>query len=374
MPPATIRKCAVAALIIIVVLFADVIFLGASLAPLDYDTALLPDHPIATVSLFPEPASRKIWDGLGDIGAAAWQFQPSVRFMANCLRTGESPWWIPYEACGRMGPEGLHDVQFSPVNLAAAVFGGTSAAISFVLLALYFVAVFSLIRSLNRYLGISFMASCTAAIAYLLSGFSLSNLFTQMAQPYFLAPLLLLALFAFEDKPSSFRFALAAIVQAMMFTITFFPTLVLSMIAVYGLVMVSSRVRTALILCAVPVLGLALVAFLYLPTIDAHLHYVDITSAYGQRLTPGYTLESALSLFTPKHFWQSYRAMVAEPGWPPITMDPMIDNLGIIVSLVAACGLALYPSRRTTAVAVVSGFLVSVTVGQMFGIPALHPD
>ena len=120
---ATRLRCALAALLIVLVLFADVVFLGGSLAPLDYETLLMPDHaPAAPLALFPEPANRKIIDSWGDIGSAAWEFEPAIKWMAYCMRSGESPWWNPYEAAGRMGPESLYDISFSPVTIAAALF------------------------------------------------------------------------------------------------------------------------------------------------------------------------------------------------------------------------------------------------------------
>ena len=376
---ATRLRCALAALLIVLVLFADVVFLGGSLAPLDYDAVLMPDHaPAAPLALFPEPANRKIIDSWGDIGSAAWEFEPAIKWMAYCMRSGESPWWNPYEAAGRMGPESLYDISFSPVTIAAALFGGSAAAISFALLALYFAAAFALIRSLNRYLGISFLASCTGAVAYLLSGFALCNLYTQMGQPYFLAPVVLWALLALMNRPTGLRFAVAALAQALMFAVTLFPPMVLSLIAVYSVVLVfaltetgtrQARIHATALLCAIPMLGFLLVAFLYLPIFEAHFNYVDIVTSYGQRLTPGYSLESALSLFTPKHFWQSYRAMVAQPDWPPVAVEREVCFFGITVSLVAASGLALYRSRRITALAVLSGVLIVIAVGQMYGIP-----
>ncbi len=111
----------------------------ASLAPLDYSPILWPDHdPAPAKSLYPESKERIITDSWGDLGSAAWQLQPSIRFMAYCMRTGESPWWNPYCAAGRMEPEGLYSVTFSPVVLLSATFGGSSTAISFVLLASYY--------------------------------------------------------------------------------------------------------------------------------------------------------------------------------------------------------------------------------------------
>jgi len=54
--------------------------------------------------------------------------------MAHVMRTGETPWWSPYEATGRMFPENMVDVPFSVVSLTAAAFGKSSKAITFVLL------------------------------------------------------------------------------------------------------------------------------------------------------------------------------------------------------------------------------------------------
>jgi len=139
----------------------------------------------------------------------------------------------PLPSRGKNGAESMGDVQFSVVTLVAAFFGGTSNTLTFVLLGLYFVASFSLIRSLNRYLGISFLASCAACAAFLLNGFALGNLNSQIGQPYFLAPLVLLSLLAFAENPAPSRFALAALAEALLFTVTVFPTMVLASLSVH---------------------------------------------------------------------------------------------------------------------------------------------
>lgn len=372
------RNCALAAFTLVLLLFADVVFKGASLAPLDYDRALLTDHEASPVSLYPELEGRKLTDSWADIGANSWQFQPAVRVMTDFIRTGESPWWNPYDATGRMGPESMVDLQFSIVTITAALFGGTSTALSFVLLALYFGTSFTLIRALNRFLELSFLASCTAAAVYLLGGFSLGNLNGAILQPYFLAPLVFLAILSLAERPSASALALAALGQAVLFAATFFPTMVLASVAVHSIALVFSmgragsageRIRLAAWQLSVPVLAFCLMAFLYLPIFEANLNYVDVVSGYNARSTPGYSLESALSLFTPKHFWQSYRAFRVEPGWPALKMEPWVFHIGVIASLLGASGFARYRSRRTTAVALVSALLVAITVGQMFGIP-----
>ncbi len=126
-------------------IFADVVFAGASLAALDYDNALqanrLSDPP--SVHLYPESKERKIVDSWGIIGGASWQYQPILKFMAYCMRSGESPWWIPYDASGRMLPEGMIDSPFSAITIVTAAFGGGSTAFSFLLLGLFFISVLS---------------------------------------------------------------------------------------------------------------------------------------------------------------------------------------------------------------------------------------
>jgi len=119
----------------------------------------------------------------------------------------------------------------------------------------------------------------------------------------------------------------------------------------------------------VPLLSFSLLAFLYLPIFEANLNYLDTIGLYNGRSTPGYSLESALFFFTPKHFWQSYHAMKPEPGWPPLRMEAWAFHTGVLVSLVAARGVGIYHDRRTTAVSVCAALLVVVTVGQLFGIP-----
>jgi hypothetical protein len=317
-------------------------------------------------------------DSWGDIGSASWQFQPAIKFMAYCIRTGESPWWNPFDAAGRMEPESMTNIPFSAVTLSAALFGGGSTALSFVLLGLYFLSVFTLLLTLTQYLGVSFLAGCAGCAAYLLNGFALGNLNSQMGQPYFFAPLVLLALFAFLDRPSIPRFVLAAFSQALLLLVTQFPPLVLVEIAIcctlLAFFLAKARtwthlVKVLLLLGSAAAAGLCLVAFLYLPIFEANLSYLDIINKYNDRLTPGYSLESALSFFTSKHFWQSYRAFRSLPAWPLIQAEPWVFHIGVIASLVAASGVARFRNSRLTAISLASALLIAIAAGQMFGIP-----
>jgi hypothetical protein len=124
--------CAACALALILLLFGDVIFLRASLAPIDYAGVLATTVPQKTVTWLPERAGRTILHGQGDTGAAAYQLEPAARFMAYCIRHGQSPFWDPYTATGSLGPETLVDLKFSPLIIMVALFGGGSKAFSFV--------------------------------------------------------------------------------------------------------------------------------------------------------------------------------------------------------------------------------------------------
>ena len=101
------------------------------------------------------------------------------------------------------------------------------------------------------------------------------------------------------NRPTGLRFAVAALAQALMFAVTLFPPMVLSLIAVYSVVLVfaltetgtrQARIHATALLCAIPVLGFLLVAFLYLPIFEAHFQlrrYCHvIRSASDTRLQP----------------------------------------------------------------------------------------
>ena len=244
--------------------------------------------------------------------------------------------------------------------MASAIFGGSSTAISFVLVATYFLCALALIRSLNRYLGISFLGSCAAAAAYLLNGFALANLSSAIGQPYFLAPVLLFTLLRIAERATLSRIAQAGLVQAGMLAITIFPPMALATFACYCLAITATFGRNpsfrqglragARQIAALPI-GLGLTAFLYLPIFEAQLSYAPIAFFYNHRAEYHFAMESLLSFFDPKNF--------------PI-------RAGVVAFLVAGCGIAKRGERALTAIAMISTCLVIVTLGQMFSIPLLN--
>lgn len=367
-------QCLLCALALIVLLFGDVIFLRASLAPIDYSDVLASTEVPRTVGWLPERAGRTIQHGQGDTGAAAYQLEPAARFMAFCIRHAQSPYWDPYTATGALGPETLVDMKFSPLVVATAICGGGSRAFSFVLVFLFLWSAYCLLRALTAHLGLSLAAAFAAAALFFLNGFALGNLYTQIGQPYFLAPVLLLALLIVTERPTPGSFALVLGAHVLFLATTFFPTLVLVAIVVYGFTL-SLRIsrnpagwRFVLALhVALPLAALALLSFMYVPVFAAYLSYLDTVSQYAARVTPGISLVNLLSLFTPKHIWESYRATRLPPPAPSDVYDPWLQHVGIVAPLVA---IHAFPrmSRRTAWPICFLGACFLAAFGQIFGI------
>src|SRR5208337_3251310 len=78
------------------------------------------------------------------------------------------------------------------------------------------------------------------------------------------------------------------------------------------------------------------------------------------------SLINLLSLFTPKHLWESYRAM-RRPAVPPVEVyDPWIHHLGIIGPLLAVQAFSCKSRLRIPAA--ILGLCLLTAVGQIFGI------
>jgi len=300
--------------------------------------------------------------------------EPALKFMAFCMRTGESPFWDPYTATGALGPETLADIKFSPLTLITALLGGSSRALSFVLLGLYVISSYCILRLFTTYLGLSLQAALAACAVFFLNGFALGNLYLPIGQPYFLAPILLIAMLAFTDlqTPRNAVFAIGA--HLLLLSTTLIPTAVLSTLVVYSVTFSlrwfqspNRRWRILAIHAGVPMITLLLLGFMYFPIFDAFSTYLNTVKQYNQRLTPGISLINLLSLFTPKHFWESYRAMRLPGTAPPSPYEMFTHHMGIIGPLIAVHAISRL-SKQTAPVVLAAIACVSVAVGQIFGI------
>ncbi len=368
--------CLALAVAVIILLFGDVIFLHTSLAPLDYDQGILASSKAQPPpkSMLPERLGRSIMDSQGDLWSGSAQFQPAQRFMAFCLRQRESPYWDPYSATGNLGPEALADLKFAPVTLVTALFGGSSTALSFVLVGLFLIAAYSILRTFTLYLGSSLEAALAACAVFFLNGFALANLNLAIGQPYFIAPILLYAMLRFANQQTPLNASLAIAAHLALFSTTFTPTAVLALIVVYcvtfsaGLVQFGLRARKLAVLhLAIPAISLLLLGFMYLPIIDAFGTYLLTIQDYSARRTPGISLINLLSLFTPKHFWESYVAMKLPATAPLGPYNKYTFHLGIVGPLIAVHSLTRL-KLRTAPVVIASTACLSASLGQIFGI------
>jgi hypothetical protein len=364
------------AVALVLLLFGDVIFLGTSLAPLDYDQGLLaqPGARPAPRSLLPERRGRKILDGQGDLWSGSAQFEPAVKFMAFCLRSGESSYWDPYTATGSLGPETLADLKFAPVTLVTALFGGSATALSFVLVGLFVLSAYSVLRTFTSDMGLSLEAALAAGTLFFLNGFALANFDLAIGQPYFLAPIVLHAMLAFTNRQTSGNAFLAIAANLLLLSTTFTPTAVLALLVVYGITLSfgltqlpHQKLRFVAISLAIPSVSLLLLGFMYLPILDAYSTYLQTISDYNARRTPGISLINLLSLFTPKHFWESYFAMRLPATAPAGSYYDRTFHLGLIGPLIAVHSLSRL-TRRTAPVLITMVAFFSASVGQIFGI------
>ena len=374
--PASRPVCLAFAVALILLLFGDVIFLHTSLAPLDYDQGILAQSKALPVprSIFPERSGRHVMDAQGDLWSGSAQFEPAQRFMAFCLRSGESPYWDPYTATGTLGPEVLVDLKFSPVTLATALLGGSSEALSFVLLGIFVISAYSILRTFTTYLELSLEAALAASSVFFLNGFALANLNLAIGQPYFLAPVVLYAMVVFttHQTPLNAVFAIAANIALL--STTFTPTAVLALLVVYsislssGIVQSPSRkLRLLTVHLAIPSVSLLLLGFMYFPIFDAYSTYLLTIREYNARRTPGISLINLLSLFTPKHFWESYFAMRLPSNAPAGPYNKYTFHLGLLGPLIAVHSLSRL-KRQSALIVIAAAACFSASVGQIFGI------
>ncbi len=375
--PAATRWAAVAiACGIVLAAFPDIVFFGASFRN-SRVLRMFESRP-ASRALIPEEDDREIWDGYRDTGAAAWQLEPAHRFLRRCMVEGESPYWNPFNGSGTHGPERLASSMFSVLTVATAALGAGSRALHAVLLSAFVLAVYCLYRSLTLFLGCSALAATAGCFAFLLTGFHTSMIGAQMLHPYILAPILLLAMLALVNAPTPARLLRAVLASSLLLAETFLPTTLLTMICVHGLCLAygfrrwrrpfGDGARQLAIQGAASVLGLLLLAPLVFPVLESLP-----LSEWNERRAGIARPRAALSLATPKHFWESYTAFRRTRGFDNAALHisrietHRIYHLGVAALLVAFQAFAGRRSRRNPVV-LTAGLLMAVAVARQFGL------
>ena len=374
---ATTRRAAwVAALGVVLCVFPDVIFFGASFQ--NSQVVRVFDQRPQGHALIPETQRRTIADGYRDLGSAAWQLEPAQWFMRHCLVAGESPYWNPYSACGTHGPERLVSVSFSALTLATALFGAGTGSLHAVLLGAFVLALYCLFRALTVFLERSTVATVAACFAFLLVGYHISMLGAQMVHAYILAPILLRALLALVAAPTAWRFLGASFASALLLAETFVPTTLLIMICVHAISLaygvqrwrdpVKEGAGQLAAQAGVSVAGLLLLAPLVLPVAESLSLSEWTDRPFG---TAG--AHAALSVATPKHFWESYGGFRRSRDFDD--KDLFVDrvestrvfHLGIVALLLAVQAFAVRHGRRDPLV-LTCGLLMVVSLGRLFGV------
>lgn len=321
-----IVRCLLSALILTASVYADVIFDGASLSTANVLNATL--GPIRDrTPLFPEREGREASHGYSDMGGSAYQSEPAIQFMTRTLRNGQSVYWNPYSAAGSFGIETLIDIKTSPVTISVALLGGSDAAFHIVYLTFAALGVFCLLMLFTVEFRLSFLAALGGGVTFLLNGYFVANSVSNVSQTWLYFPVFALGLVSFARSPRITAFLLAVFGAMLILSTTFLPTtlmvtgttMLVGMFVAAGFAAVRSEGRAevfrqlALILCgqvAAVMLALAALAVVYLPVVEA-MDYMSTGEFYANRqFYPAY-LFNFISLFTPKHAFETYGAISA---------------------------------------------------------------
>lgn len=383
-PPSLAIQSLLVAIFLVVSAFPDVVFLGRSISMVDSYASTISTPP--PTPLYPEAKHRAPYHGFTDTGGAVWQSEPMIQFMRQVLTTGESPYWNPYSATGALGPETLVDQKFSPLTVLTALAGGGIRAFHAVVIGLYVAAVAFLFGALRRFVGISFLAGVAAAVVYLLNGFHIANLNSNVVQVYLYVPACLFALLAFGSRPSTVRLLAVFAAHIPVFLTTFMPTTVMAMIGTYGLAIshlagltagqeMRKRLKAGALMLGLQVgagiLAILLLAPLYLPILES-LKTIGTVDAYSLRVFYPVTINNLIGAFSPKHLFESYNAI--NPAlWNPNTggyIGNVAFHFGIVgMMLVAGACMARQADAVIRHVSIGIAALLILAFGRLYAVP-----
>jgi len=252
-----------------------------------------------------------------DVGGAIWQSEPMMEFVRRSIWTLDPPYWNPYSSAGSLGPENLVDLKFSVLTIAYGILGGGSFIYNVLLLALFWLGTYLVIRLVREKLGLSITAGLAAGVFYLLNGYSASNISSNVALSYLFVPPCLFASFSFAERATPRRFAALSVALASLLSFTFLPTTLAELAALFGCTAgyaaalrrgESGQIRTGLTTVALGLLAMCaafgVVAVIYLPFAES-LRTTGLLDIYSARTFHPAFWTGALSLFTPSHFFDS---------------------------------------------------------------------
>lgn len=371
-------RCALAAICLILCAFPDVIFLKASLSNANVVNVTYDQQ--RKVQLFPERENRSILDGLTDPGGAAFQSEPGIQFVRRSFRDGQSIYWNPYSATGSYGPETLVDIKTSPLTITTALLGGSDGAFHATFLFFNLVAVFCLLVLLAIEFRLSFIAALAGGVTYLLNGYYVANMGSNVSQTWLYFPVLTLALVSFARRPSALKIAGISCGAGLLLATTFLPTTILTMataLLVGAAASVGhsisreqgpgsiSRAAGALIAGQLGGIALALLtlAFIYLPIFEA-LKYMATGGSYAKRQFFPTNLFNLISLFTPKHAFESYAAATPQLA---LMRGNIAFHQGIVGALLATQIVRPWPVFQRTIIVPLCAVLL-LLIARVYGL------
>jgi len=372
-------RAGLCAVLLVLLSFPDVIASGATLVNSAGYFGALYGTPMS--ALYPERAGRSYHHGYNDAGGAVWQSDPMRGYMGRLVRSSESPYWNPYSATGALGPETLVDQKFSPITLAAAALGGDQWAADAALLLFFTLALYCLYLVVAVDLALAEGAAVAAGIVYLLGGFNIANLGSNVVHAYVLFPLLLGALMAYVRRPSGARFMAAVGANALVLATTFLPVAFLTFAAVYTLAAAyglpaaaaqgprtrAQRARILATLAASFLVAALCLAPLYLPIIES-LSLVDSVDMYSKRVFMPVDLHNLVGLLSPKQFWESYAAIDPQLlAAPPVGLGNGAFHFGIVAVVLAALAMTGTRSRHWPVLAA-AALLCVTALGRIYDI------
>lgn len=347
-----IATSVICGLLWVMLAFPEVTFLGATFRSNDVTYFNILDTSIA-VNILPMSPNVQTWHAYYDRGASTAQSEPGMEFIRESVQKGESPYWNPYSAGGTVGPETLVDNKFAIINWIYAIFGGGQRVFDLLILSSVWLAASCIHYLLRSICKLPQMSAWVGAAFYVLNGFSVANIGSNITGSYYFIPACLLACCKLLERFSLQRFAMSAITIAAVLSFTFLPTTVTGLFVVIAVclyyLMAQEKNRKQIVkdlfaLSSAGVIGFCLVAAIYLPIAENLLFDSAELASYANRpeaiiVHPNWL--SLLSLFSSSHFFESYEAF----------NDP-----------VYAAYHGLYNARGTFHIGVVAAFLFSFAI------------
>jgi hypothetical protein len=374
--------------LIVVFSFPDVIFFGRSINAID--NAPLAHTPYQPKPIIPEAPHRTQLHGYTDTAGAVWQSEPMIQFVRRSIFNGETIFWNPFSATGSLGPETLVDQKLSPLTLLNAITGGSNLSFHIFSLLIMMVAEFFLILSLQKFFNLSNISSAGAGIAYLLNGFQIANLSSNVTQVYFYLPILLYTTLSISKEPKYRNFIFLTLSQIPILLTTFYPTTIMGLLGIYFLSFVYLLSITSeknwqekikyiigiiLLWALSTIITLLILSPLYIQIYEAYKVTTDL-SDYANRVFTNATFFNLISLFSPKTIFESYSAI--DPKLWDVNSSPYIGNVvfhfGIVGMLLFANSLSIKNNSHKTLDYVSKGIaiIVLIVILRIFGFPGVN--